>query len=90
MDLKDEEVYKIMDDLLEHDCDVLTIGQYLQPSSQHLEVKEFVPPSQFKEWQNFGESIGFLQVVSTPLTRSSYHAEQVQALMKLYPRAKPS
>ena len=86
----DAEVRQVMTDLRRVDCDIITIGQYLQPSSQHLEVKEFVPPSQFKEWQNFGESIGFLQVVSTPLTRSSYHAEQVQALMKLYPRAKPS
>lgn len=86
----DAEVRQVMTDLRRVDCDIITIGQYLQPSSKHLEVKEFVPPSQFKEWQNFGESIGFLQVVSTPLTRSSYHAEQVQALMKLYPRAKPS
>ena len=86
----DAEVREVMEDLRRVDCDILTIGQYLQPSPKHLGVKEFVTPEQFKDWQKFGESIGFLQVVSSPLTRSSYHAEQVQALMKLYPREKPS
>ena len=85
----DAEVRQVMQDLRRVDCDILTIGQYLQPSPKHLEVKEFITPAQFEAWQKFGESIGFLQVVSTPLTRSSYHAEQVQALMKLYPRNKP-
>jgi lipoyl synthase len=84
----DAEVRQVMEDLRRVDCDILTIGQYLQPSAKHLEVKEFVTPAQFQAWQEFGESIGFLQVVSTPLTRSSYHAEQVRALMKLYPRKK--
>ncbi|GAB4540187.1 MAG: lipoyl synthase [Pleurocapsa sp.] len=86
----DAEVKQVMEDLRGVDCDILTIGQYLQPSQKHLGVQEFVTPQQFKDWQKFGESIGFLQVVSTPLTRSSYHAEQVQALMKLYPRTKPN
>ncbi len=84
----DAEVRQVMEDLRRVDCDIMTIGQYLQPSQKHLGVKEFVTPAQFQAWQKFGESIGFLQVVSTPLTRSSYHAEQVQALMKLYPRTK--
>ena len=82
----DEEVKQVMDDLRKVDCDIITIGQYLQPSSNHLIVKEFVTPEQFQSWQEYGESIGFLQVVSTPLTRSSYHAEEVRKLMKLYPR----
>lgn len=86
----DREVRQVMEDLRGVDCDILTIGQYLQPSAKHLEVKEFVTPSQFQKWQKFGESLGFLQVVSTPLTRSSYHAEQVQKLMELYPRQKPN
>ena len=85
----DGEVRQVMKDLRRVECDIITIGQYLQPSQKHLEVREFVTPVQFEAWQKFGESIGFLQVVSTPLTRSSYHAEQVQALMKLYPRNKP-
>ncbi len=82
----DSEVRAVMEDLRQVDCDILTIGQYLQPSAKHLGVQEFVTPQQFTAWQKFGESIGFLQVVSTPLTRSSYHAEQVRELMKLYPR----
>ncbi|WP_204152985.1 lipoyl synthase [Leptolyngbya sp. CCY15150] len=83
----DKEVRQVMRDLRSVDCDILTIGQYLQPSQKHLGVQDFVTPEQFDAWREFGESIGFLQVVSSPLTRSSYHAEQVQALMKLYPRA---
>ncbi|MEG3437514.1 lipoyl synthase [Pannus brasiliensis CCIBt3594] len=82
----DEEVRGVMEDLRAVDCDILTIGQYLQPSAKHLGVQEFVTPAQFDAWREFGESIGFLQVVSTPLTRSSYHAEEVRKLMSLYPR----
>ena len=86
----DREVREVIQGLKDVDCDILTIGQYLQPSQKHLGVKDFVTPEQFQAWQEFGESIGFLQVVSSPLTRSSYHAEQVRALMQLYPRQKPS
>ena len=82
------EVKTVMQDLRNVDCDILTIGQYLQPSQKHLGVKEFITPEQFKIWQTFGESLEFLQVVSTPLTRSSYHAEQVRKLMKSHPRTK--
>ena len=82
----DAEVRAVMEDLHRVNCDILTIGQYLQPSLKHLGVQEFVTPEQFDSWREFGESIGFLQVVSTPLTRSSYHAEQVRELMKTHPR----
>lgn len=82
----DEEMRQVMRDLRAVDCDILTIGQYLQPTDKHLIVKEFITPEQFDAWREYGESIGFLQVVSSPLTRSSYHAEQVQSLMKRYPR----
>lgn len=82
----DEEVRQTMRDLRSVDCDILTIGQYLQPTQKHLGVKDFVTPEQFDAWREYGESIGFLQVVSSPLTRSSYHAEQVRALMERYPR----
>ncbi len=81
-----EEVQQVMRDLRSVDCDILTIGQYLQPSQKHLGVQEFVTPAQFEAWREFGEAIGFLQVVSSPLTRSSYHAEQVRSLMERYPR----
>ncbi len=82
----DEEVRAVMQDLRAVDCDILTIGQYLQPTAKHLGVNEFVTPAQFDAWREFGETIGFLQVVSSPLTRSSYHAEEVRRLMEQYPR----
>ncbi|ASC72132.1 Lipoyl synthase 2 [Halomicronema hongdechloris C2206] len=82
----DDEVRQVMADLRTVDCDILTIGQYLQPSAKHLAVQTFVPPEQFHAWRQAGEAMGFLQVISSPLTRSSYHAEQVQALMQRYPR----
>ena len=82
----DEEVRQTMRDLRSVDCDIITIGQYLQPSAKHLAVAEFVTPLQFDAWRVYGAEIGFLQVVSTPLTRSSYHAEEVQKLMVQYPR----
>lgn len=73
---RDEEVFKIMDDLLAHGCDVLTIGQYLQPTKMHLEVVEFVHPDKFAEYKEVGLSKGFDFVESDPLVRSSYHAER--------------
>ncbi|PSB02599.1 lipoyl synthase [Merismopedia glauca] len=82
----DAEVRAVMEDLRRVDCDILTIGQYLQPSAKHLGVVEFVTPEQFDAWREYGASVGFLQVVSSPLTRSSYHAEEVRALMAAYPR----
>jgi len=82
----DAEVRQVMQDLRAVDCDILTIGQYLQPSQKHLQVADFITPEQFAAWKAYGEEIGFLQIVSSPLTRSSYHAEQVRELMKLYPR----
>lgn len=82
----DEEVRQVMQDLRSVGCDILTIGQYLQPSQKHLGVQTFVTPEQFDAWREFGEFLGFLQVVSSPLTRSSYHAEQVRELMQRYPR----
>ena len=71
-----EEVIKIMEDLLEHGCDVLTLGQYLQPTHRHLAVEEFVSPEQFDEYGDIGRSMGFDFVESGPLVRSSYHSER--------------
>jgi lipoyl synthase len=85
----DEEIREVMRDLRSVDCDILTLGQYLQPSDKHLKVDRFVHPDEFKSWQEYGNSIGFLQVVASPLTRSSYHAEQVRELMKRNPRSQP-
>ncbi len=71
-----EEVFEIMDDLLEHGCDVLTIGQYLQPTKMHLAVEEFVHPDVFAMYKEVGLEKGFDYVESGPLVRSSYHAER--------------
>ena len=84
----DAEIRQVMQDLRDVDCDILTIGQYLQPSSKHLNIDSFITPAQFDAWKQLGESLGFLQIVSSPLTRSSYHAEQVRELMERYPRLK--
>ncbi len=82
----DNEIRQVMQDLRGVNCDILTIGQYLQPSQKHLNIADFITPAQFDAWREYGESLGFLQVVSSPLTRSSYHAEQVRELMQRYPR----
>lgn len=71
-----EEVFQVMDDLVEHGCDILTIGQYLQPTKMHLEVAEFIHPDLFAEYRETGLSKGLRYVESGPLVRSSYHAER--------------
>ena len=78
----DAEIRQVMQDLRAVDCNILTLGQYLQPSQKHLKIDSFISPEQFDAWREYGESLGFLQVVSSPLTRSSYHAEQVRELMQ--------
>ncbi|MCL4118248.1 UNVERIFIED_CONTAM: hypothetical protein GTU68_012149 [Idotea baltica] len=71
-----EEVFKAMDDLRTNGCDVLTLGQYLQPTKMHLAVEEFVHPDQFAIYKEEGMQRGFDFVESGPLVRSSYHAER--------------
>ncbi len=73
---KPDEVFKIMDDLVEHGCDVMTIGQYLQPTKMHIEVAEFIHPDTFAMYKEEGLNRGFDYVESGPLVRSSYHAER--------------
>ena len=70
-----DEVKAVMQDLREHDVEMLTLGQYLQPSRNHLAVDRFVHPDEFAELQSLGESMGFAHVASGPLVRSSYHAD---------------
>ena len=83
----DDEVLNLLSDLKNHFVDIVTIGQYLSPGPKHLPVQRFVSPSKFNFFKLFGEdNLGFMQVVSSPLTRSSYHAEEIQKLMKKYPR----
>lgn len=71
-----EDVIELMDDLLAHGCDVLTIGQYLQPTKMHLDVADYIHPDLFKEYEEIGMDKGFDFVESGPLVRSSYHAER--------------
>ena len=75
-----EEVVDLMNDLRRSSCDVMTIGQYLQPYERRLPVERYVTPEEFERWREIGMSLGFHHVQSSPLTRSSYHArQQVQA-----------
>ena len=71
-----DEVLKTIDDLVQHGCDVLTIGQYLQPTKMHLAVAEYIHPDQFAFYKEEGLVRGFDYVESGPLVRSSYHAER--------------
>ena len=71
----DDEVGQVMDDLRSADVDFMTIGQYLQPTPKHAAVDRFVTPEQFHAYADQGKAKGFLMMASTPLTRSSYHAD---------------
>lgn len=72
----EEEIFETMDDLLKAGCEVMTIGQYLQPTKEHLKVAEYIHPDTFKKWEMIGLKKGFKFVESAPLVRSSYHAEK--------------
>ena len=71
-----------MDDLRASHCDILTLGQYLQPTLKHLPVVEFVHPDRFAEYKVRAESLGFVHVASGPMVRSSYHADEVSAPLR--------
>ena len=72
-----KEVNEVMADLRQVDCDLLTIGQYLQPSPRHHKVVRYIPPDEFREYQKIGEKMGFISVISGPLVRSSFHAARM-------------
>lgn len=74
-----EEVMQVLQDLRAHDVEMITLGQYLQPSRNHLAVQRFVHPDEFEELRLFGEALGFKQVASGPMVRSSYHADKQAA-----------
>jgi len=74
-----DEVKEVMKDLRAHDCDMLTLGQYLQPSLDHLPVERFVTPDEFKELEIIGYEMGFSHVASGPMVRSSYFADEQAA-----------
>lgn len=80
-----EEIEATMRDLRDHDCELLTIGQYLQPSRDyHLPVERYVEPQEFRHFAEVGEAMGFRNVASGPLVRSSYHAERQAAGKKIF------
>ncbi len=74
----EDEIKQLLRDLYEHKVQVVTIGQYLQPSRDHIPVKEYVHPDIFENYRKYGEELGFIFVESAPLVRSSYHAERIQ------------
>ncbi|WP_269621856.1 lipoyl synthase [Prochlorococcus marinus] len=83
----DDEVFQVLSDLNDHKVDIVTIGQYLSPGPKHLPVDRFVQPNQFDTYRKQSETnLNFLQIISSPLTRSSYHAGEVRKLMEMYPR----
>jgi lipoic acid synthetase len=71
-----DEVVELMKDLRAVSCNIMTIGQYLQPYERRLPVERYVTPEEFSEWKRIGEAMGFKHIESSPLTRSSYHARQ--------------
>ncbi len=73
---EEDDIRGFMDDALEHGIQILTLGQYLRPSEDHLPIDRYVTPEEFDEWKRIGEEKGFLHVESGPLVRSSYHAEE--------------
>ncbi len=74
-----QEIEQVMADLRAHDVDMLTLGQYLQPSVHHLPVARYVPPEEFALLAQFGKSLGFANIASGPMVRSSYHADKQAA-----------
>ena len=77
-----EEVIGVMEDLRGANCDLLTIGQYLQPSPKHHSIVRFAPPEEFSEYRSIGKDIGFTEVASAPLVRSSFKAAELYAKVK--------
>ncbi len=71
-----EEVEELLGDLREHGCSMVTLGQYLPPSGSHLPLERYAPPEEFAHYREYGMGLGFRQVASGPLVRSSYHAEE--------------
>jgi lipoic acid synthetase len=71
-----DEVKLVLQDLHQHKVDMITLGQYLQPSKDHLKVERFVHPDEFDELRRYGEELGFRHIASGPLVRSSYHADK--------------
>lgn len=72
-----EEIERTLKDLLSVNCTMLTLGQYLQPTENHLPVQRYIPPEEFEDWKQAALQMGFTQVASGPFVRSSYHAKEL-------------
>lgn len=77
-----DEIKQTLDDLLKAECRILTMGQYLQPTKRHLDVKRYIPPEEFEEWRKTALDMGFQEVASGPFVRSSYHAKDLFEAVK--------
>jgi lipoic acid synthetase len=77
-----DEVEKTLQDLLDSGCRILTLGQYLQPTRIHLKVERFIPPEEFDDWKRVALEMGFSDVASGPLVRSSYRARDLYQSLK--------
>jgi lipoic acid synthetase len=73
---REDEIASVIEDLFAIGCEILTLGQYLQPTPNHLPVERWVHPDEFKSWKAHGEAVGLRHVEAGPLVRSSYHAEK--------------
>jgi lipoic acid synthetase len=73
------EVLQAMEDLRAAQCDILTLGQYLPPSTKHLPLVEYISPAQFAQYARAAQALGFIHIASGPLVRSSYHADEFRA-----------
>jgi lipoic acid synthetase len=78
----DDEIMQTLRDLVAHGCELLTIGQYLRPSPNHLPVVSYVHPDKFRWWGEQGEALGFEAVASGPLVRSSFHADELAGTVR--------
>lgn len=78
-----EEIDKTLWDLLEVGCNILTLGQYLQPTREHLQVERFICPEEFEKWREIALKMGFSEVASGPFVRSSYHAKKLYQALKI-------
>jgi len=85
-----EEVIEVMADLRQVGCDLLTIGQYLQPSLEHHKLVRYIHPEEFEKYQIVGRKLGFVSVMSGPLVRSSFHAAEMYILATWESKQKPS
>jgi lipoic acid synthetase len=84
-----EDVIEVVVDLRQAGCDLLTIGQYLQPSLQHHKLDRYIRPEEFEEYQIVGKKLGFVSVISGPLVRSSFHAAEMYISATRKPKQKP-